>query len=106
MAENDRFEPAESANKLRDAARVEVHGTGHENRLLDEFSKIKPEQLNDVARSLESGNSYMELSHNPQASIRRSNNGDVTSIEFHPGKFDYGDDPRSVVVGSLLKSKD
>lgn len=91
------------ADRLRDAAAHEMHGLRHDGTypLLDEFSKISPRDMNAVGQALEKGNAIMELSTSPQASISRNENGDVVGIDFHPGRLDFGKDPRAIYLSKF-----
>lgn len=101
MSGEREFNAGEAANKLREAARSEMHGMEPHTQLFDEFSKIQAHQLNEVGNALEKGNAPGELTTAPQSSIKRDICGDVVSIEFHPGKLDFGKDPRSITLGKL-----
>ena len=91
------YDAGREATKLRDIARTEVHGINRDSPLLEEYKTIPSDSINSVAAQLEKGNSFLGLSSSPQASIRRDESGNVSSIEFHPGRLDLNAyDPRSI----------
>lgn len=103
MASNENA--GEIASRLRDVVAEEIHGErpAH-SRLFEEFSKIEPqEKLNAVGKALEATNAYWQLSTAPQASITRDGQGDVTKIEFHPGRLDFNENPRTITMGRFGK---